>query len=92
MNEICLYCHWLYLSSIILRFGKCVLAGSSSSTRLPIILYNLDEGLKKLYRFQGAANVCVGDECVQAGFCSENLCNTIENFKEMAISDFSKTP
>ena len=41
---------------------------------------------------QGAANVCVGDECVQAGFCSENLCNTIENFKEMANSDFYKTP
>jgi hypothetical protein len=48
--------------------------------------------LKKIYLFQGAANVCVGDECVQAGFCSENLCNTIENFKEMANSDFSKTP
>ena len=46
----------------------------------------------KIIFLQGAANVCVGDECVQAGFCSENLCNTIDNFKEMANSDFSKTP
>ena len=47
---------------------------------------------KQNYVLQGAANVCVGDECVQAGFCSENLCNTINNFKEMANSDFTKTP
>ena len=52
----------------------------------------LPYSLKKVYVLQGAANVCVGDECVQAGFCSENLCNTIENFKEMANSYFSKTP
>ena len=25
MNEICLHCHWLYFSSIILCFGQCVL-------------------------------------------------------------------
>ena len=25
MNEICLHCHWLYLSSIILGFGQCAL-------------------------------------------------------------------
>jgi hypothetical protein len=23
MNEICLHCHWLYFSSIILSFGQC---------------------------------------------------------------------
>ena len=25
MNEICLHCHWLYFSSIILSFGRCEL-------------------------------------------------------------------
>ena len=24
LNEICLHCHWLYFSKIILRFGQCV--------------------------------------------------------------------
>ena len=23
MNEICLHCHWLYFSSIVLGFGQC---------------------------------------------------------------------
>ena len=53
MNEICLHCHWLYFSSIILSFRQCVisiifLGGKSIESNLKNLDWSFPQALKSM--------------------------------------------